>query len=175
MSIHERKDLKTGQVIIEGDAAADNIHVKPRMTKEGEDGVIVESLDSDGNAIRSYELNAEEVRKGGGLAIKSGEGNDYVDVDESVHSNLILDGGGGNDTVLGGGGNDTVSGGAGDDLVFGGGGRDSVFGNEGDDKLYGGEGADVVFFDKDDSTVSPGYGPGGEPGDKSVYEDITVE
>ncbi len=175
MSIHQKRDPETGQVIIEGDAAADNIHVKPRMTEEGEDGVIVESLDRDGNAIRSYELNAEEVRQGGGLSIKSGEGNDYIDVDESVHSDLILDGGGGNDTVLGGGGNDIVSGGTGDDLVYGGGGRDHVFGNAGDDELYGGEGADVVYPDEEDSIVSPGFGPVGEPGDKSVYGNITVQ
>jgi Ca2+-binding RTX toxin-like protein len=175
MSIHQIRDPKTGQVIIEGDAVADNIHVKRRMTEEGEDGVIVESLNKDGNAIRSYELTANEVRQGGGLAIKSGEGNDYIEVDENVHSDLILDGGGGDDTVLGGGGNDTVSGGTGEDLVYGGGGRDHVFGDAGKDDLYGGEDADVVFFDKEDSTVSPGFGPGGEPGDKSLYEDITVE
>jgi Ca2+-binding RTX toxin-like protein len=175
MSIHQIRDPKTGQVIIEGDAVADNIHVKRRMTEEGEDGVIVESLDSKGYAIRSYELNAEEVRQGGGLAIKSGDGNDYIEVDDNVHSNLILDGGGDNDTVLGGGGNDIVSGGTGEDLVYGGGGRDSVFGNEGKDQLYGGEDADVVFFDKEDSTVSPGYGPDGDPGDQSKYEDIIVK
>jgi Ca2+-binding RTX toxin-like protein len=179
MAITERKDPVTGQIIIEGDEGEDDIHVKRRMVKGREDGVIVESLDDDGNVMQSYTLNAQEAK---GAIILGGEGDDRIEVDESVHANLNLAGGAGDDTILGGAGNDnihggagdddidgragndTIRGGAGDDALWGGAGNDTIIGETGDDQLHGDEGRDTTYSDSNDSVV---VDPGNDPGDRS--------
>lgn len=188
MAIHQRRDPETGQVIIEGDEGDDDIHVQRRMVKGREDGVIVESRDEEGNVTQSYTLNAEEVKRGGGLSIEGGEGDDFIHVDENVHSNLNLSGGEGDDFIFGGAGNDTIEGGQGNDSIYGGqgndqiyggqgndyisgeGGNDYISGSEGNDSMSGGEGKDTITFTGEDSFVDPGN----NPGDKSDYVDIDM-
>ena len=178
MAITERKDPVTGQIIIEGDEEADDIRVKSRMVKGREDGVIVESLDDDGNVMQSYTLNAQEVKQGGGLVIAGGEGDDYIEVDESVQANLNLAGGAGDDTIfggagkdniyggsgddrlVGGAGDDTIRGGAGDDAIWGEAGNDTIIGETGADQLHGEEGRDTTYSDSNDPYVDPGNDPG---------------
>jgi Ca2+-binding RTX toxin-like protein len=188
MAIHQRRDPKTGQVIIEGDEGDDNIHVKSRMVKGHEDGVTVESLDDEGKVMQSYTLNAQEVKKGGGLSIEGGKGEDYIHVDDNVHSDLNLSGGDDDDFIVSGAGNDTIQGGQGTDFLYGGqgndallggkgndylsgeGGNDVLYGEEGDDSMLGGEGKDTITFTPEDSYVDPGN----DPGDKSDYVDIDM-
>ncbi|MGI1662217.1 beta strand repeat-containing protein [Palleronia sp. KMU-117] len=82
-------------------------------------------------------------------------GNDAIDATGYAWT-LILDGRGGNDTLIGGSandlfyagdGNDSVFGGAGNDALIGDAGNDSLNGGAGDDFLLGLGGADVFVFD----------------------------
>lgn len=57
---------------------------------------------------------------------------------------IVIDGGGGNDTIIGSGGNDVIEGGCwGDKSISGGSGNDTIHGGRGTDMLSGGEGDDV--------------------------------
>jgi Bacterial Ig domain/Bacterial cadherin-like domain/RTX calcium-binding nonapeptide repeat (4 copies) len=51
--------------------------------------------------------------------------------------------------INGGGGDDTLSGGSGDDMINAGGGDDTIIGGEGDDTIRGGGGEDTVIYDFD--------------------------
>ena len=165
MSIEQRRDPKTGQVIIEGTEGNDDIHVKRRMVEGHEDGVIIESRDDEGN-LMSYTLNAEEVKRGGGITIDAGIGDDNIFVDDNVHTDFGLYGGIGDDTIHGGAGKDTIIGGEDNDTIHGGAGKDYIMGNEGEDKLYGDGGQDTVIFDRDDTVIDPGN----DKGDRSFDE-----
>jgi len=85
-------------------------------------------------------------------ALHSGDGNDRLGGDDSAQG-IIIDGGGGDDTMRGshqrdvlsgGAGNDHIKGKPGDDVILGGAGDDDLFGNFGDDVLFGGEGDDYL-------------------------------
>jgi Ca2+-binding RTX toxin-like protein len=144
MAIHQKKDPKTGQVIIEGDAGNDHIHVERRMVHGHEDGVIVEAEDDQGHVTQKYALSSKDVKKGGGLRIDGGKGDDDINVDENVHSNLKLYGGDDNDLIHGGSGNDEIFGDEGDDILTGGAGQDYIDGSYGNDTIYGGAGSDLI-------------------------------
>jgi len=85
-------------------------------------------------------------------ALHSGDGNDRLSGADSAQG-VIIDGGGGTDTMRGshqrdvlsgGAGNDHIKGKPGDDVILGGAGDDDLFGNFGDDVLFGGEGDDYL-------------------------------
>ena len=85
-------------------------------------------------------------------ALHSGDGNDRLSGADSAQG-VIIDGGGGDDTMRGshqrdvlsgGAGNDHIKGKPGDDVILGGAGDDDLFGNFGDDVLFGGEGDDYL-------------------------------
>jgi len=70
-----------------------------------------------------------------------------------VEPGRIVQGGGGNDTIIGTSGNDIISGGAGRDTIkllggndagYGGSGDDSIDGGDGNNRLYGNEGSDLI-------------------------------
>ena len=76
---------------------------------------------------------------------------------------VVVEAGGGDDTVIGGAGGEVLDGGSGDDLVDGRAGNDSVGGGPGADRLLGGAdddtvdggpGADVMQGDSDDPLVA---------------------
>lgn len=64
-----------------------------------------------------------------------------------VSDDLLVHGGGGDDTIVGGQGDDTLSGGAGNDVIHATAGSNLIIGGAGNDTLYGGEGEDVFFWD----------------------------
>ncbi|SLN60007.1 Bifunctional hemolysin/adenylate cyclase precursor [Roseovarius gaetbuli] len=93
------------------------------------------------------------------------DGDDVIDVRDTT-SAVVIDAGGGNDTVYGGAGGDHIAGGAGDDVILGFGGRDHIYGDSrfevdlvtretetdvtqgaGNDDISGGDGADIIFGD----------------------------
>ena len=74
-----------------------------------------------------------------------GDGDDRVTAPSD--SAVVINGGGGNDTLSGGNGNDSLNGGTGNDMLGGGGGDDRLTGGTGDDVLTGGGGRDVFVFD----------------------------
>ncbi|MEM9320621.1 MAG: nidogen-like domain-containing protein, partial [Pseudomonadota bacterium] len=97
---------------------------------------------------------------------------------------MIVDAGGGNDTIAGGAGGDSIDGGLGDDSIDGGAGDDTIFdgdtasadwidggtGNDsitvsGRDTVYGGEGDDTVTLKWSNFGVNHAYG---EEGDDSL-------
>lgn len=70
----------------------------------------------------------------------------------------IIDGLGGNDTILAGAGNDHVFGGSGDDSVLGGVGNDTIHGGSGDDSLHGEAGDDLIHGELGDDSITGGNG-----------------
>ncbi|WP_168219023.1 calcium-binding protein [Limnoglobus roseus] len=96
------------------------------------------------------------------VIVRAGDGNDRIEVAESMTTGLSVDGGLGDDTILGGGGNDLLYGNAGNDTIDGRGGNDTIYGdgdngaapipivtvaaaNEGNDTLQGGAGNDAIY------------------------------
>ncbi len=82
------------------------------------------------------------------ILVDGGGGNDTILIDETngIFNDLqpaTLNGGEGNDTITGGSGSDVISGGAGDDTLVGGPGTDVLQGGDGNDTLTGGTGADA--------------------------------
>lgn len=87
------------------------------------------------------------------LNIRSGGGNDVINIAAGVLAPTIVDAGDGNDLIVGGNGRsvlmggagaDIVYGGAGDDVLLGGTGNDLVLGGAGNDSLVGGGGVDIL-------------------------------
>ena len=70
--------------------------------------------------------------------IGAGRNDRVVGNDDNV--DYVLDGGGGNDTLIGSGGDDELIGGSGNDFLRGGWGRDTVSGGAGNDTVYYGSG-----------------------------------
>jgi Ca2+-binding RTX toxin-like protein len=79
--------------------------------------------------------------------IVGGAGNDTIDTTLSSHSNHILYGMSGDDTLIGSDLNDTLYGGWGNDSLFGGKGNDLLVGGDGNDTLQGGAANDVIKGD----------------------------
>ena len=82
------------------------------------------------------------------ILIKSGNGNDSVVVDASVHTNTTIVGGVGNDTFVSGSGNDTIYAGTGTNTITAGIGNDTIvtIGSVADN-VYGGSGKDSFWMD----------------------------
>ncbi|MEH2399376.1 calcium-binding protein [Nostoc sp.] len=80
--------------------------------------------------------------------IDGGAGNDRLIVDSSSHSDNLLSGGDGNDTLTASEayGKNTLIGGNGNDYLTGGSGNDYLTGGYGNDSLYGGTGTDTFAF-----------------------------
>ncbi len=92
------------------------------------------------------------------------DGNDLIDI-SATSTTVVVDAGGGNDTILGGAGGDHIAAGGGDDTVVAGLGVDHIYGDGrfevdlvarvttthdgviGNDDLRGGDGDDVIFGD----------------------------
>ena len=70
----------------------------------------------------------------------------------------VIDGKGGNDTVVGGAGVEWVYGGAGSDTIYGRGGDDRIVAGAGTDTVHGGSGIDYVYSsDLEDRVIDDGY------------------
>ena len=83
----------------------------------------------------------------------------------SGFSNVVFNGGPGNDTVPGTGVADVYSGGEGNDVLYGAVGNDQLYGNEGLDKLYGDIGSDYLDGGAHNDIIEGG---GGNEGSVSV-------
>jgi len=99
-------------------------------------------------------------------ALHSGDGNDRLSGFDSAQG-VIIDGGGGDDTMRGshqrdvlsgGDGDDYIKGHKGEDVVLGGAGDDRLEGNRGDDLVYGGAGNDRLYGLIDDDRLFGGAG-----------------
>jgi Ca2+-binding RTX toxin-like protein len=89
------------------------------------------------------------------------EGNDSLTFGGGDHcdpSEVVVDGGAGNDTITTAGGDDTAFGGEGNDLLTLGGGDDSARGNDGNDTIHGGDGRDTLRGGDGDDALYGGNG-----------------
>ncbi len=154
------------------------------LARDGDDVVTVELLDS--GTVRvianglSYDFPVDLVYI---ITVKTGTGNDLVQVDPEVPRPVWLFGEAGSDTliggslsdtIVGGSGADSIDGGAGDDLTYGdqgdasllsnptndgiGDGSDTVVGGFGNDTLLGEDGADSLDGGDDDDSIAGGVG-----------------
>lgn len=115
-----------------------------------------------------------QARSGWSNTIFGGQGNDSIVFDSSatpqrqfVHGNL------GNDVIQGAGGDDTLLGGQGIDRIYGVGGRDFINGNLGDDFLYDGftmfgEGGNDLI-----NVMPNGFASGGDGNDEIVIISVS--
>jgi Ca2+-binding RTX toxin-like protein len=160
--VTEKRDPKTGRIVVEGGDEADNIRVHNYDSDEDgiTDGVTVESYDAEGNQTFGQNYTAAEAER---MSIKGGAGNDRIEADADVQYGLNLEGGDGDDQILGGAGNDRISGGAGNDRLYGSGGDDRMFGSGGDDLMYGGTGDDQMWGGEGNDRMA------GQAGDDEMY------
>ncbi len=112
------------------------------------------TLDVDVNG-EQYEVRLAEGQE---LTIRSGDGNDTINVASNVKVNIVVDGGAGDDNITTGAGDDRIDGGLGNDTISTGAGRDDLFGNSGVDKLDAGAGDDVVYGGDGDDELLGGDG-----------------
>ena len=78
-----------------------------------------------------------------------GAGADLFDFSARTNPQLV-NGQGGDDTILGGSANDTINGSTGNDVLSGGGGADAITGGVGSDTMTGGSGNDTFYLAKGD-------------------------
>jgi len=118
-----------------------------------------------GGALSITGLSAQVTAAGYGhfikLEIDADDGNDSVNgsaLKLNSLSQLVVDGGAGNDTITGGLGNDFLSGGDDNDKMLGGGGDDQLFGDNGKDLLDGGTGNDSLTGGAGNDVLTGGTG-----------------
>lgn len=173
-----------GRWILSGTNQADHIQL---MERDGRFVVRVGRLDDDGNVVYGEELPLTD-EQAANLVIRSGDGNDVIEVPTSSRLKITVWTGDGDDMVgaasanpgvrVGGGGDERIFLGQGDDVAFGGGGRDEVYGGgdrdvvdsqDGDDRLVGGDGFDILYGGRGDDRLDGGRGTdymeGGSGGD----------
>jgi len=119
---------------------------------------VTRNTDGSLNVTVNGEAYKVEMAQDQALTLRTGGGNDTIDVASDVKVNLIVDGGDGDDTITTGAGNDIVDGGAGNDTIKTGAGSDDVFGNSGVDTIDAGAGNDVVYGGDGDDILAGGAG-----------------
>jgi Ca2+-binding RTX toxin-like protein len=138
---------------------------------------------SSGNDIINVSANGQDV------LLTDDTGADLTDV--SGVENLVIDGAAGDDridasalpagltqlTIDGGSGNDTIIGSQGDDILLGGSGDDVIVGGRGSDLLFGGSGDDVFIWNPGDGSDVVDGGSGFDTLDfrgANVSEHVTI-
>ncbi|MGH8905535.1 MAG: M91 family zinc metallopeptidase [Egibacteraceae bacterium] len=134
-----------------------------------------------GRLGRNGELVYHEVpltgEQAANLVIRSGNGNDVIEVPPSARLRVtvwagagddlvgaatrnpaVRVGGGGDERIFLGEGNDVAFGGAGDDEIYSGDGRDVVDGQDGLDRAVGGDGFDTLYGGRGDDVLDGGDG-----------------
>ena len=137
--------VSSDQLVFTTGSADDNVQV----SRNG-DGSLAVSVNGE-----AYKV---EMAQDQALTLRTGGGNDTINVASDVKVNLIVDGGAGDDNITTGAGNDIVDGGAGNDTIKTGTGSDDVFGNSGDDTIDAGDGNDVVYGGDGNDTLAGGKG-----------------
>ncbi len=89
----------------------------------------------------------------GGIVIDSSVGDDLIQIDAAVTTDVLVHAGQGDDVVESGSGNDRLFGEDGNDVISGGVGNDVIFGGAGNDVLNGNNGSDLVFGDDGDDII----------------------
>ncbi len=95
------------------------------------------------------------------VSVSGGNKGDSITCDESrgvFLVNAVINGNGGDDTIISGSGDDKIYGGAGADSINGGAGSDRIFGDPGKDTLLGGDGDDYLKGGQDRDSLEGNAG-----------------
>jgi Ca2+-binding RTX toxin-like protein len=113
-------------------------------------------------AAAGYDTGRGDVARGigprGRLEIIGGDGNERIDASSYRVGAVVVNGGGGSDTLIGSRGDDSLDGGSGNDVIRGGAGHDTLFGNLGNDRLLGQGGNDELGGGLGDDRIDGGGG-----------------
>lgn len=130
-------------------------------TGSGNDQVGVSQRD-DGTLDVTVNGESYEVRLASGqeFTIRTGAGDDVIEVASNVTVNIVADTGDGDDKVdIAGSGDNRIDAGDGDDSVnLSGSGRNDVFGGSGNDTIRGGSGVDVIYGGDGNDDIDGGAG-----------------
>lgn len=175
-ALHRDGDTQVTREVTLGDAGAGQTYVAANQlvfsTGGANDRVGVSQRDDGTLDVtvngQSYAVNMADGQE---LTIRSGGGDDVIEVAANVTVNIVADTGDGADQVdIAGSGDNRIDAGAGDDRVsLSGSGRNDVFGGSGKDTIQGGSGVDVIHGGDGDDTIDGGAGrnflEGGAGGD----------
>lgn len=168
-----------------GTRAADRLYYN---TIDGSEYFRVLKNDDGTIYVNAFGYNSEDYSGITTIVADAGEGNDYIDVDETITADVEFTGGEGDDTLYGAAGDDIIDGGSGadvlygrdgdeywiddddnvqpglvggtgNDLIDGGAGFDDINAGDGDDTVYGGDGADEIVGGAGYDTIYGGQGP----------------
>ncbi|MGJ4804922.1 M91 family zinc metallopeptidase [Luteimonas sp. SDU82] len=139
--------VSADQLVITTGGANDRVGVSQR-----DDGTLDVSVNGQSFAVTTAQ--------GQELTIRTGGGDDVIEVASNVSVNIVADTGEGDDQVaIAGSGDNRVDAGAGNDRVtLSGSGRNDVFGGSGDDTLQGGSGVDVILGGDGNDSIDGGAG-----------------
>lgn len=104
---------------------------------------------ADNDTITAFDTNIGSVR----LRLNGGTGNDTI---TGSRNDDVIQGDGGDDSIIAGLGNDHVDGGDGNDTLEGQAGNDTLIGSIGNDSAVGGTGDDMLTGDLGDDTLAGG-------------------
>ena len=154
--------LSDGILTVTGSTAADHVEI---LINEDQQIIVYE-------VVLQTELlvaGANAIEK---IVVKTGEGDDWLEINETILLPTELDGGQGNDRIIGGRGRDRIVGGDGNDELLGRDGDDNLIGGFGNDLLVGGEGDDRLEGGGSEDRLVGGSGNDnlyGGPGDDTLY------
>ena len=139
--------VSADQLVVTTGGASDRIAVSQR-----DDGTLDVSVNGAEFAVTTAE--------GQELTLRTGGGDDVIEVAANVTVNIVAETGAGDDQVgIAGSGDNRIDAGAGNDRVaLSGGGRNDVFGGDGDDVIQGGRGVDVIHGGDGDDRIDGGAG-----------------
>jgi Ca2+-binding RTX toxin-like protein len=158
----EDRRLLAFSVSLSGNAITFNGNASDEVLTLGvaANGLLQHDIAIGGNLVSTTDMNSTQVGEQSiaassvaSLIVNAGGGNDTVD-GSALGFGITVFGGAGNDTILGGAGNDDLRGDAGDDIIEGNAGNDTLRGDShigsfstGDDTLRGGAGNDTLYGD----------------------------
>ena len=155
----------SGRDILTGGAGADELNGQGGSSDEIQEVlsgtiVIVGSVDSSGVVHGTISTNGEidNITASELLTVTGSGTGDSIDAGGWVVGDLVLDGAGGNDTVIGSPMRDTINGGSGNDILSGGVGVDAILGGDGNDVIQGGADNDVLDGQAGNDNVLGGAG-----------------
>ena len=163
--LHRDGDLQVAREVTLADAGFGQTYVSANQlvfTTGGTDDRVGVSQRDDGtlDVTVNGKAYAVTMAEGQELTIRSGGGDDVIEVAANVSVNIVADTGDGADQVdIAGSGDNRVDAGAGDDRVtLAGSGRNDVSGGSGHDTIQGGSGVDVIHGGAGDDSIDGGAG-----------------
>ncbi|MCW5581919.1 MAG: hypothetical protein KIS72_11320 [Luteimonas sp.] len=163
--LHEGNGVAIARERTIGDAGFGRTYVASDQlvftTGSGNDSVGVSQRD-DGTLDVTVNGESYEVRLANGqeFTIRTGAGDDVIEVASNVTVNIVADTGAGDDKIdIAGSGDNRIDAGDGNDSInLSGAGRNDVFGGSGDDTIRGGSGVDVIYGGDGNDDIDGGAG-----------------